>query len=101
MKPSDAEKEIDRIEREIEVNSQPPGGPPIKRGGSGGDGGDSNRKNQSLDAVLVGAVLLLGIGATFALGETLSSKKKTQLSSGAIGVAAGLLIGYGVGKIKP
>ena len=101
MKQSDAEQEIDRIEREIEVNSQPPGGPPIKRGGSGGDSGDSNRKNQSLDVVLVGAVLLLGIGATFVLGEMLSRTQKTQLSSGAIGAAAGLLVGYGIGKNKP
>ena len=40
-----------------------------------------------MDAVLIGVVLLLGIGATFALGERLTKTQKTQLSAGAVGVA--------------
>ena len=44
-----------------------------------------------MDAVLIGVVLILGIGATFALGESLTRTQKTQLSSGAIGAAIGLL----------
>ena len=52
-------------------------------------------------AVVVGALLLLGIGATFLVGESLNKTEKTQLSSGAIGAAVGLLVGYGVGKVRP
>ena len=54
-----------------------------------------------MDAVLIVVVLLLGIGATFALGERLTRTQKTQLSAGAIGSAAGLAVGYGVGRLRP
>ena len=97
---SDAEKELSRIDRELDANQQPPGKPPVKQGGWVG-GNDEKPKNQSLDAVLVGALLLLGIGATFLLGENLNPRQKTQLSSGAIGAAVGLLVGYSVGKFRP
>ena len=97
---SDAEKELNRIERELDAKEQPPGKPPAKQGGWVG-GNDEKPKNQSLDAVVVGALLLLGIGATFLIGENLKPRQKTQLSSGAIGAAAGLLVGYSVGKFRP
>ena len=58
-------------------------------------------QKQSLDAVVVGALLLLGTGATFLVGENLNRTQKTQLSSGAIGAAIGLLAGYSVGKLRP
>jgi len=96
---SDAEKELNRIERELDANQQPPGRPPVKQGGWVG-GNDEKPKNQSLDAVVVGALLLLGIGATFLIGENLNPRQKTQLSSGAIGSAVGLLVGYSVGKLR-
>ena len=97
---SDAEKELNRIERELDAKEQPPGKPPAKQGGWVG-GNDEKPKNQSLDAVVVGALLLLGIGATFLVSENLNPKQKTQFSSGAIGAAAGLLVGYSVGKFRP
>ena len=97
---SDAEKELNRIERELDAKEQPPGKPPVKQGGWVG-GNDEKPKNQSLDAVVVGALLLLGIGATFLVGENLNRTQKTQLSSGAIGAAVGLLVGYSVGKLRP
>ena len=97
---SDAEKELNRIERELDAKEQPSGKPPVKQGGwVGSNKGKS--KNQSLDAVLVGALLLLGIGATFLVGENLNPRQKTQLSAGAIGAAFGLLAGYSVGKLRP
>jgi hypothetical protein len=37
---------------------------------------------------------------TFWVGEKLSIRQKTQLSAGTIRGAAGLLIGYGIGRIK-
>ena len=54
-----------------------------------------------MDVVLIGVVLLLGIVANFALGESLTKTQKTQLSAGAIGAAAGLAVGYGVGRLRP
>lgn len=54
-----------------------------------------------MDAVLIGVVFLLGIGATFALGERLTTTQRTQLSSAAVGAAAGLAVGYGVGRLRP
>ena len=97
---SEAEKELNRIERELDANQQPPGKPPAKQGGWVG-GNDEKPRNQSFDAVVVGALLLLGIGATFVVGENLNRTQKTQLSSGAIGAAVGLLVGYSVGKLRP
>ena len=45
--------------------------------------------------------MLLGIGATFLVGENLNKTQKTELSSGAFGAAVGLLVGYSVGKFRP
>ena len=100
MKPTDAEQEMERIERELDAKNPPPNKPPVRQDQSGG-GGDGSKKNQSIDAVLIGVVLLLGIGAMFALGENLSKTQKTQLSAGAVGAAAGLAVGYGVGRFRP
>ena len=97
---SDAKKELSRIERELDAKEKPPGKPPVKQGGWVGSN-DEKPKKQSLDAVVVGALLLLGIGATFLVGENLNRTQKTQLSSGAIGAAIGLLAGYSVGKLRP
>ena len=100
MDQTSAEKELNRIERELDAKEQPPGKPPAKQGGWVGSN-EGKPKNQSLDAVVVGALLLLGIGATFLVGENLNRTQKTQLSSGAIGAAVGLLVGYSVGKFRP
>ena len=97
---SEAEKELNRIERELDAKEKPPVKHPVKQGGWVGSN-DGKPKNQSLDAVVVGALLLLGIGATFLVGENLNRTQKTQLSSGAIGAAVGLLVGYSVGKLRP
>ena len=100
MDQTSAENELNRIERELDAKGQPPGKPPSKQGGWVGSN-DEKPKNQSLDAVVVGALLLMGIGATFLVGENLDKTQKTQLSSGAIGAAIGLLAGYSVGKLRP
>ena len=102
MATNEAAKEIDRIERELDAKGQPSVQPPKSRSGNdrNGDHGGEPPKHHHLDAVLFGAVLLAGIGLTFWVGEKLSPRQKTQLSAGTIGGAAGLLIGYGVGRIK-
>ena len=79
MDQTSAEKELNRIERELDAKEQPPGKPPAKQGGWIG-GNNEKPKNQSLDAVVVGALLLLGIGATFLVSENLNKTQKTQLS---------------------
>ena len=53
-----------------------------------------------MDAFLIGVLLLLGIGETFALGERLTTTQKTQLSVGAFDAAVGLAVGYCVGRFK-
>ena len=52
-----------------------------------------------MDAVIIGVVMLLGIAATFALGERLNSTQKTQLGAGAVGATGGIAIGYSVGGL--
>ena len=101
MEKSKAHEEINRIERELDGKSPPPGKPPAKQRGSGSNGKSDEGKNQSMDAVMIGVMMLLGIAATFALGERLNSTQKTQLGAGAVGAAAGLAIGYGVGRFRP
>ena len=101
MEKSKALEEINRIERELDAKSPPPGKLPAKQRGSGSNGKSNAGKNQSMDAVMIGVVMLLGIAATFALGERLNSTQKTQLGAGAVGAAAGLAIGYGVGRFRP
>ena len=96
---SDAEKELNRIERKLDAKEQQPGKPLAKQGGWVGSN-KGKAKNQPLDAVVVGALLLLGIGATFLVSENLNRTQKTQLSSGAIGAAVGLLVGYSIGKLR-
>ena len=100
MDPISDEQEINRIERELDAKNPPRGKPLVRRGQLAGSG-DGSEKNQSMDAVLIGVVLLLGIGATFALGVRLTETQKTQLSAGAVGAAVGLAVGYGVGRFRP
>ena len=101
MEKSKAHEEIKRIERELDAKSPPPGKPPAKQRGSGSNDKSDAGTNQSMDAVMIGVLMLLGIAATFALGERLNSTQKTQLGAGAVGAAAGLAIGYGVGRFRP
>ena len=97
--PGGAEKEPERIERELD-SSPPSGQLPVKRGGKSGSP-DEPLKNNHLDAVVVGPVLLAAIAFITLLGESLSPKQKTELTAASMGGAVGLLVGYVVGRIKP
>ena len=90
---------MNRIERELDAKGKPPVQPP-KSGSGNGDKAGERPNHHHLDAILVGALLLAGIGLTFWVGEKLSIRLKAQLSAGTIGGAAGLLIGYGISRIK-
>ena len=97
MDRSPAEQELNRIERELDATNPPRGKPPVKRGGGGG--GKSG--NRSLDAVLVTALLLVAVAAALVFAGQLSKAQRMQLTAGSIGGAVGLLLGYGVGRLRP
>ena len=99
METNKAAQEINRIERELDAKGEPPVQPP-KSGSGNGDKTGERPNHHHLDAVLVGALLLAGIGFTFWVVEKLSTRQKTQLSAVTIRGAAGLLIGCGIGRIK-
>ena len=102
MDRSPAEKELNRIERELDANNQPGGEPPVKRGGGQGGGGQTGKSgNRSLDAVLVTALLLFVVSAVPVFADRLSSTQCMQLTAGSIGGAVGLLLGLGVGRLRP
>ena len=97
MDRSPAEQELNRIERELDATNPPRGKPLVKRGGGGG--GKSG--NRSLDAVLVTALLLFVVAAALVFAGRLSPTQRMQLTAGSVGGAVGLLLGYGVGKLRP
>lgn len=102
MDGSPAEQELNRIERELDTNNRRGGKPPVKRRGGkegGGQGGKSS--NKSLDAVLVTALLLFVLSAALAFAGQLNPTERMQLTAGSVGGAVGLLIGYGVGRLRP
>ena len=97
MNPTEPEKEINRIERELDAINPPAGKPPIKRAGQA----VRPENNKSLDAVLVTALLLFAISAALVIAGQLRPNQRMQLTAGSIGGAVGLLVGYGVGKVRP
>ena len=102
MDRSPAEQELNRIERELDANEPPGGKPPAKRGG--GQGGEEQRgksDNRSLDAVLVTALLLFVVAAALVFAGQLNKPQRMQLTAGSVGGAVGLLLGYGVGRLRP
>jgi len=97
-----AEQEINRIERELDENNPPGGKPPVKRGGDQGGGGQTGKSsNRSLDAVLVTALLLFVVAAALVFAGRLSPTQRMQLTAASVGGAVGLLLGYGVGRLRP
>ena len=97
MYRSPAEQELNRIERELDVN-EPPGG---KQPGNLGGGQSGKSDNRSLDAVLVTALLLVAVAASLVFAGQLSKDQRMQLTAGSVGGAVGLLLGYGVGRLRP
>jgi len=102
MDRSPAEQELNRIERELDANESFGGKPPVKRG-DGQLGGEQRGKseNRSLDAVLVTALLLFVVAAALVFAGRLSKDQRMQLTAGSVGGAVGLLLGYGVGRLRP
>ena len=101
MDRSPAEQEINRFERELDANEPIGGKPPVKRGGQGGGGQTGKSGNRSLDAVLVTALMLFVVAAALVFAGRLSPTQRMQLTAGSVGGAVGLLLGYGVGRLRP
>ena len=57
-------------------------------------------KNQRLDAVLTGSGMLVVLGLAMGFASQLNKQQVTVLTSGSIGAASGLLLGYAVGRRK-
>ena len=57
--------------------------------------------DRSLDAVLVTALLLVGVASTLVFADQLSKTQRMQLTDGSVGGAVGLLLGYGVLRLRP
>ena len=98
MKPSDAEQQLNRIERELDATNPPGGKPPVKSGG--GKAAPQPHQDKSFDAVLVASVLLFVIAAALVFADRLSTTERQQLTAGSVGGAIGLLVGYGVGRLR-
>ena len=54
--------------------------------------------NQSLDAVVTGAGMLLVLGLAVGFASRLTAKQVTSLTAGSAGASAGLIVGYFVGR---
>ena len=78
MDQTSAEKELNRIERELDSKEQPPGKPPAKQGGWVGSN-EGKSKNQSLDAVVVGGCCFWVLERPFLSAKT--STEHRRLSS--------------------
>ena len=102
MDRSPAEQELNRIERELDANDPTGGKPPVKRGGGKGGGRQTGKSgNRSLDAVLVTALLLFVVAAALVFAGQLSKTQRMHLTAGSVGGAIGLLLGYGIGRLRP
>ena len=58
------------------------------------------KKHRSLDAVIATSGLLVGVAFAIVFGGRLNFTQRAALSGGVLGGAAGLLVGYVVGRIR-
>ncbi len=92
MTRSDAQKELERIEQELNAKAAPRAEESrLAR---------INRKQPHLDAVLMGVVVLLAASFLLPIIKSLKNENIDSLSAGIFGGAIGLAVGYGIGRIK-
>ncbi len=92
MTRTDAQKELERIEQELNAKAAPPADESrIAR---------VNRKHPHLDAVLIGVVALLAASFLLPIIKSLNNENIDSLSAGTLGGAIGLAVGYGIGCIR-
>ena len=98
-----AEKEIDRLEREINQASGHGGGTD-KPGSllSGGDGQPPKmRGGRRGNTVLVLVSALLFLGLVLPVAKRIGQSHIDALSNAAVGAAIGLTVGFGLGRLRP
>ena len=83
--------EINRIERELDQDAGK-----LKKAQSSG----KVAKHQSFDAVVATSGLLVVVALAIVFGGRLNDSKRAALTGGVLGGAGGLLVGYGVGRIR-
>ena len=83
--------EINRIERELDQQRGT-----LKKPQPSG----KTKKHQSLDAVVATSGLLVVVAFAIVFGGRLNVTQRAALTGGVLGGAAGLLVGYGVGRIR-
>lgn len=85
-------KDIDQLQQEIDQE---------REGVKKASRGDRIAKHSRFDAVITGAGLLVVVGLALSFAKTLDDQTVSKLTAGSIGGAAGLLIGFAVGRSKP
>ena len=84
--------EINRIERELDSAAAGK----LKKHQSTG----KTAKHQSIDAVVATSGLLVVVAIAIVFGGRLNITQRAALTGGVLGAAAGLLVGYGLGRIR-
>ena len=88
---TDPQKDIDRLQREMDQAL-----PDAANAGKGEM--VKAPKNQSLDAVVTGAGMLLVLGLAVGFASRLTAKQVVSLTAGSVGASAGLVVGYFVSR---
>ena len=88
---TDPKKDIDRLQREMDEAR-------TDAVNAGKGEVEKATKNQSLDAVVTGAGMLLVLGLAMGFASRLSAQQVTSLTAGSVGASAGLVVGYAVGR---
>ena len=60
----------------------------------------TQQKNQSLDAVIIGAGMLLVVDLAVGFAYQLIKQQTAMFASGSVGAAGGIVLGYAVGRRK-
>jgi hypothetical protein len=93
MPRPDAQKELERIEQELNATASPP----MEEGRVA----RVNSKQPHLDAVLLGVVALLAASFLLPIIKSLNNENIDSLSAGSLGAAIGLAVGYVTGRSRP
>lgn len=60
----------------------------------------TQQKNQSLDAVIIGAGMLLVLDLAVGFASQVIKQQTAMFASGSVGAAGGIVLGYAVGRRK-
>jgi hypothetical protein len=94
---TDPAKELERLQAEIDQFSSEAAA--TKHNAKGDvETGRPKKVSGRFDAVLTGAGLLLVLGLAVSFASRLNRDQITGLTAASLGAAAGLVVGYGLGK---